>query len=198
MLLKQRNGCRGPIGTALSGRHRYLPESFCACRDDGLDTPFVNQNFVSTTCQAPSCQALRARHRVSRKVTRIGNESQVTDGEKVGDCGAGRAPGSTGRTDYVRRTEYRAERSGGIAADGWSGPKREESKMSAGMRAWSAAAGRRALECRRRTGEAVNLVRTTVKSLVGLSVRDCSSGNSPPTMPHNSRKAMAVTRILPR
>ena len=37
----------------------------------------------------------------------------------------------------------------------------------------------------------------TVKSFAVLSVRERSSGNSAPTMPHNRRKTSTETRILP-
>ena len=37
----------------------------------------------------------------------------------------------------------------------------------------------------------------TVKSFAALSVRESSSGNSAPTMPHNRRKSNAERRIFP-
>jgi hypothetical protein len=65
----------------------------------------------------------------------------------------------------------------------------------AGILRFISAAGR-LLACTR-TGKAIDLVRTTVKSFVALSVRDRSSGNSPATIAHNSRQTTAVRRILP-
>jgi hypothetical protein len=108
----------------------------------------------------------------------------------------GFAPGTKEESDYVRRTEYRAEGFEGIDAASWNGLRREKSRVAAGMRAFISAVGQRLLACTR-TGKAINLVRTTVKSFAALSVRDRSSGNSPTTIPHNSRKATAITRILP-
>jgi hypothetical protein len=83
----------------------------------------------------------------------------------------------------------------GIDAASWNGLRSEKSKVVAEMLPFISAAGR-LLACTR-TGKAVDSVRTTVKSFVALSVRDRSSGNSPATIPHNSRQTTAVTRILP-
>jgi hypothetical protein len=89
------------------------------------------------------------------------------------------------------------ERSDGSCAASANGPRRDESKVGARALRFILVAGRWLLVCNG-TGEATDSVRTTVKSFVALSVRATSSGNSPATIPHNSRRTNAVMRILPR
>jgi hypothetical protein len=76
-----------------------------------------------------------------------------------------------------------------------NGLKRENNKLDAGTESLSAI--RTCLLVFRRTVGTTERAPRTVKSFVALSVRDKSSGNSPATIPHNSRHSKARARILP-
>jgi hypothetical protein len=107
----------------------------------------------------------------------------------------GFAPGPKEKSGYVRRTEYRADGLEGIGTASWKGLRCEKSEMVAIMPALVSDTARRLFACTR-ICSAIDLVRTTVKSFVVLSVRDRSSGNSPATIAHSSRQITAATRIF--
>ena len=101
-------------------------------------------------------------------------------------------------SNYVRRMEWRMKSS-----------EAGNSAFSNGLRCVKRNGGAGLLKsisvvraCRllsRRAGKTTVLVLLTVKSFEALSVRDRSSGNSPPTIPHSSRSinAWAITLAIP-